>query len=246
MPPTSSVHAGRKISARWRRSRPRQLLADQPVAGHRGGQQVAQTRPAGLRRHRVAGEQRDDHDHQEAGRGEQGEDGQVGPALLAQVDERPRSRTAAVPGQRERGDQDQRQRHQHDRDPIPRVPADRRELAHGRSRPETRSDTARSRAGLSDAAHQTHEHVLQAGGRRRTPPDPCDQRATRPARLPRTGSARRDMTSLRARHGSVAGPLGRARSVTVPPVSSGRHRQHDLARCIITTWVQVCSTSASR
>ena len=60
-----------------------QLLPDQPGPRHRCRQQVAQARPRRLGRHRVAGEQGDDHDHQEAGRGEQGEHRQVGPALLS-------------------------------------------------------------------------------------------------------------------------------------------------------------------
>ena len=61
------------------------------------GQQVSQTGPRRLRWHRIAGEQSDDHDQEEAGRGKECEDHQVGATLLGQVNKTALPRVVAVP-----------------------------------------------------------------------------------------------------------------------------------------------------
>ena len=93
-----------------------ELLPQQSFAADRSGQQVAQTGPAGLGRHGVAGEQGDDDDQQKAGRGEQRENHEVRSAFLGEVDEPALPGVAVVIAKPEGQQQHQRQDGEHHKD----------------------------------------------------------------------------------------------------------------------------------
>src|SRR6185437_8762909 len=245
---------------RQQRSHPR-LLSQQAPAGYRCGQQVTQARPGCLAGHRVAEEQRHHDDQQEVRRRKDGEDHEVEHAGGSEVDQGGRPAVAVVAADREgqqqqewqQGEESQGQRGA----PAPQLAHQLHPKWQGRLRPVTgsRSEGVHSTASSPTSCRNASSSAWRAVTLSTPIPAPTSAETAaahgNPSRWACTTFRSTPITSTpaRPRNTAAASAGSSTAKLTVPvpaTISATVPAATNRPRCITTTWLQICSTSASR